>query len=541
MISLDLYKIRQELNKGIPLTDLNLKVTAYARVSTDSIEQKKSLQNQKEYFYKYINDNKKWFYVESYIDEGITGTSDVKRDSFMKMIDDAKKGLFDLIVTKEISRFSRNTLDSIKYTRELLSYGVAVLFINDNINTVLPDSELRLTIMASMAQDEVRRLSERVKFGMNQAIKRGEILGNNKLYGYNKNFSLKVLEKNLEEEKIVQRIFYQYGVLKYSLSKITKLLNQENIKTSFGNKWSVVTISRMISNPKYKGFYCGKKSEVVDYMSKKVNYFNDLDWITYEDPKRIPSIVTEELWNLANERLKSRKKKQGKKETYLLSAKIWCKNHGTIFYPRKFRKVNSDVTWVCKEYLNHGKKYCDTANIRETELQEIIFDFSKLLKINFDKIFSLLLTSYLSTINEDSDDVEKFRKQIQLKKDKILDLNINGYLSDMEFKNKNEELNNLLKIKDKEYFKSDEKIKKKKEELRNEIRKRIDSSDLINKCMMELVKKIEVEKIKEIIYLNIIFSNNSKKEILKTYSFQRGDDSIKTKKYDVVYEVKYLY
>ena len=178
---MNLVEVRNKLNMGYSLKDLNLRVTYYARVSTDNLEQKKSLINQKDYFEKQIKDNNNWEYINGYIDKGITGTSDVKRTNFMKMIEDAKNNMFDLIITKEISRFSRNTLDSIKYTRDLLNSGVAVLFLNDNINTIYPDSELRLTIMSSLAQDEIRRLSERVKFGMNQAQKKGILLGNNKI------------------------------------------------------------------------------------------------------------------------------------------------------------------------------------------------------------------------------------------------------------------------------------------------------------------------------------------------------------------------
>lgn len=191
--TLDLYTVRKKLNMGESLTGIHLRVTDYARVSTDADEQKKSLKNQVEHFEQYIKQNPNWTYIPGYVDDGITGTSDIKRDNFMQMIEDAHLGKFDLIVTKEISRFSRNTLDSIKYTRELLSLGVAVLFVNDNINTAMPDAELRLTIMASMAQDEIRRLSERVKFGMNRAIERGEILGNDMLYGYKKNKDTGVL------------------------------------------------------------------------------------------------------------------------------------------------------------------------------------------------------------------------------------------------------------------------------------------------------------------------------------------------------------
>ena len=199
---------------GVPLTAMKLRVTDYSRVSTDHLEQQSSLKNQVEHFDEMIKSNENWTYVTGYIDDGISGTTDYKRDNFMKMIDDARCGKFDLIVTKEISRFSRNTLDSIKYTRELLSYGVAVLFVNDNINTALPDSELRLTIMASMAQDEIRRLSERVKFGMNRSIKNGTILGNDMLYGYKKD----KLTGNLciipKEADVVKRLYTLYQLLK---------------------------------------------------------------------------------------------------------------------------------------------------------------------------------------------------------------------------------------------------------------------------------------------------------------------------------------
>ena len=252
---MDLYTIRNKLIMGVPLTDLKLKVTHYSRISTDHQEQKKSLQNQIEHFDEYIKQNKNWIYIKGYIDEGITGTSDIKRNNFMRMIEDAKQKKFDLIITKEISRFSRNTLDSIKYTRLLLSYGVFVLFVNDNINTALPDSELRLTIMASMAQDEIRRLSERVKFGMNRAILRGELLGNNQLYGYKKDKNTGNLTIIELEAKIIRRIFNLYAIENISLSKITKTLNKENITTREGNKWSATTISRIIKNPKYKGYY----------------------------------------------------------------------------------------------------------------------------------------------------------------------------------------------------------------------------------------------------------------------------------------------
>ena len=178
---MDVRKIRAEMRMGRSIFDLPLRVTFYARVSTDKDEQINSLENQVQHYTELIQSKPNWTFVPGYIDEGISGTSTKKRDSFNRMIADAKAGCFDFIITKEISRFSRSTLDSIKYTQELLEHDVGVLFQNDSINTLDPDSELRLVIMAGVAQDEVRKLSDRLKFGFRQAIKNGHVLGNDKL------------------------------------------------------------------------------------------------------------------------------------------------------------------------------------------------------------------------------------------------------------------------------------------------------------------------------------------------------------------------
>ena len=178
---MEVRKIRSEMRMGRSFYDLPLRVTFYARVSTDQDEQINSLENQVQYYTELIQSKPNWKFVPGYIDEGISGGSTKKRDNFNRMIRDAKAGMFDFIITKEISRFSRSTLDSIKYTQELLDYNVGVFFQNDNINTLDTDSEFRLVIMAGVAQDEIRKLSERLKFGFRQAIKNGHGLGNDKL------------------------------------------------------------------------------------------------------------------------------------------------------------------------------------------------------------------------------------------------------------------------------------------------------------------------------------------------------------------------
>ena len=563
---MDLYTVRKQLNMGMPLTSIKLRVTDYARVSTDHLEQKKSLQNQVEHFEQYIKENPNWTYIKGYVDDGITGTSDIKRDNFMKMIEDARSGKFDLIVTKEISRFSRNTLDSIKYTRVLLSCGVAVLFVNDNINTAMPDSELRLTIMASMAQDEIRRLSERVKFGMNRAIERGEILGNDMLYGYKKDKDTGVLNVIEDEAKIVRRIYELYAVEELSLSKIAKTLNSEGLKTCQGKKWCISTISRMIENPKYKGYYCAKKSEIVDYMTKKIKYFEKDDWVIYEDKSRIPPIVDEELWERANTRLITRKKafserKEDKsiyKNRYLYSAKIYCAEHGTVFHRREFRKNKKDITWVCSEYLKNGKATCDSPNIRESELDSIFKDLISKLQIDSVSIIDTLMNYYShleidTGIDEEINSLEKEINNIYAKKDKILELSIQGGLSNEEFLMRNNSFNDKINELTKELnqFKLDkEKIKgttDKTKELESILKSKVNSKSTITKIISLLLDHIVVSKInddKNNMELNIFLSYKESDEnkriqpiLISSYKFKRGYDTQGTKRYKVAYLV----
>ena len=256
---MNIVKIRNEMRNGRTIFDLPLRVTFYARVSTDRDEQLNSLENQVQYYTELIQSKRSWSYVPGYIDEGISGTSTKKRDSFLRMIQDAKDGRFDFIITKEISRFSRSTLDSIQYTQELLEHDVGVLFQNDNINTLDPDSEFRLVVMAGVAQDEVRKLSERLKFGFRQAIKNGHVLGNDRLWGYDKSGC--VLTVNETEAQAVRRIFDLYANQQLGIRRISQILFDEGFTSRQGNAFNVLTIRHILCNPKYKGWYCGSKSQ----------------------------------------------------------------------------------------------------------------------------------------------------------------------------------------------------------------------------------------------------------------------------------------
>ena len=521
---MDLYKIRSELSKGISINSMPLKVTYYSRVSTEHDEQINSLKNQVNHFDEMIINNKNWTYVEGYVDAGISGTTDYKRDNFMRMIDDAKLGKFDLIITKEISRFSRNTLDSIKYTRILLDYGVAVYFFNDNINTILPDSELRLTIMASMAQDEVRRLSERVKFGMHRSIKNGNILGNNLLYGYDK--VQKSLVINKEESIVVKRLFTMYAIDKISLTKIAQSFNQEGIKTSLNKKWNVTTLSRMISNPKYKGYYCGKKSEVIDYMSKKVKKFCESEWVMYEDSEKIPPIVDEKLFYLANKRLKENQKvfsNGNNKNMYPFSSKIECLC-GSFFNRRKMSKNKDEIIWFCPK--------CKIS-IRQSELFYII---KNALRIDKKKLVQSLNNLYKKFIdNKNSSDYTYQIAKLNKRKEKLLELNINNFMSNSEFKNLNDECNNKILELEKNLNKNED--NQYNSRIINYLDKYLKSDTFFEELIKNSIEKIYVfNSYKDGISISLKCPFLNKKEKNK-YQFKRGYDTVGTRRYLFFYEV----
>lgn len=230
---MDIHDIRQQLRTK-SIYDIPLRVTYYARVSSESDEQLNSLGNQIQYYEDFIRRNAAWAFVPGYIDEGLSGISTKHRENFNRMIDDAAEDKFDLVITKEISRFARNTLDSIQFTRQLLGYGVGVFFQNDNINTFDEDSELRLSIMSSIAQDELRKLSSRVKFGHQQAIKNNVVLGNSRIFGYRKEDRRLVIDE--EQAPMVRELFELYATDQYSMKQIETIFGRRATATSMARR-----------------------------------------------------------------------------------------------------------------------------------------------------------------------------------------------------------------------------------------------------------------------------------------------------------------
>jgi DNA invertase Pin-like site-specific DNA recombinase len=451
---MEIRKIRNEMRMGRSIFELPLRVTFYARVSTDTYEQLNSLENQVQYYTEFIQNKPNWTYIEGYVDEGISGTSTKKRDSFNRMIADGKAGHFDFIITKEISRFSRSTLDSIKYTQELLECNVGVLFQNDNINTLDTDSEFRLVVMAGVAQDEVRKLSERLKFGFRQSIRNGRVLGNDKLWGYTKEGCR--LTVNEEEAEVVRRIFNMYANGDMGIRRLSQALYDMGYSSRKGNAFNVLTIRHILTNPKYKGWYCGNKTQSIDYRSKKNASLDESEWVTYPDPN-VPAIVSEELWDRANALYKSRSAQMQSHQSgaafhnhYAYSGKLICEEHVTSFHRQVLNSAKGDKeVWQCRVYRQRGRSACASPQLRTAELNEVMASIFTRLTRDKNAIIDTLVAIIKDVPDErnyerDASRLEAEIALISIKKDRLLDMSIDSILSISEFKTRNDGFNEQI-------------------------------------------------------------------------------------------------
>ena len=442
---MDILEIRKQL-KTKTIYDIPLRVTFYARVSTDKDEQLNSLDNQIHYYEELIRKNKAWTFVPGYIDEGLSGISTKKRENFHRMVEDGKNGDFDLIITKEITRFARNTLDSIQYTRELLSNGVAIFFQNDNINTLDEDSELRLTIMSGIAQDELRKLSSRVKFGHQQAIKSGVVIGNSRIFGYKKENKRLVIDE--KEAPMVRELFELYATDQYSMKQIEGIFWNNGYRNLNGNRIAHSTMANMIANPKYKGYYVGNKVKVVDMFTKKQKFLPPEEWVMFKDESGeiVPAIVSEELWEKANEILRRRsedvKNRQGIcNHPNLLTGKLFCTCCGEPYYRRESKKVYgpNNSKWVCSGKIKNGADTCASFPIYESEIKPILYEVFQDTKADADALAAEYIQMYTemtdhNTLPSQIAEQRKIIDNANKKKSKLLQLSVDGMIADIDFK-----------------------------------------------------------------------------------------------------------
>lgn len=441
---MDIHDVRRELRTK-SIYEIPLRVTYYARVSSESDEQLNSLGNQIKYYEDFIRRNAAWEFVPGYIDEGLSGISTKRRENFNRMVDDASHDKFDLVITKEISRFARNTLDSIRYTRELLSDGVGVFFQNDNINTLDEDSELRLSIMSSIAQDELRKLSSRVKFGHQQAIKSSVVLGNSRIFGYRKDNKRLVIDE--EQAPMVRELFELYATDEYSMKQLETLFWNKGYRNLNGKKIAHSTMSNMIANPKYKGYYVGNKVKVVDMFTKKQKFLPPEEWVMFKDEtgEIVPAIVSEELWDAANAILRRRsedvKHRQGIcNHANLLTGKLYCAHCGAAYYRRESRDKLGNVNsrWVCSGKINNGSDSCPSFAVYEDEIKPLLFevfrdthDASEEMILEYERMYAAM-TSDVNLEGQISDAEGKIELALK-KKSKLLELTALGQITNEDF------------------------------------------------------------------------------------------------------------
>lgn len=505
---MNIYYVREKL-RNCSIYDIELNVAYYARVSTEKVEQQASIKHQEEHFEELIHSNNRWKFAGSYIDDGISGIHADKREEFQRMLRDAKLGKIDMIITKEISRFARNTLDSIQYTRKLLSYGVCVWFQNDGINTIDDDSEFRLTIMAGVAQDEIRKLSSRVKFGHAQSIKNGVVLGH-RMYGYSNNQGK--LELVPEEADMVRMIFQDYasGI---STPRIEKKLWDMGYRSFKGGKINRDVIKNIIRNPKYKGYYCGGKVKVVDMFTKKQEFLPQSEWVMFKDDgSRVPQIIDEITWEKANAYLRERgeaikSRKTSFKSENIFTGKLFCANDGAPYWMKQhYIRGKEDVRWVCSYKIKNGAASCDSFGLAESELKEVIAELINKSSENIDSIleeYFEILQSSIKNIPDNKNEISRLEKQIDLlkqKREKILEYNLDGKISDDEFISRNKEYVKQIKqieshILEIQNTKSPEPVEIQLSAIKEKLEKfkGVNPKDINRQIVNELFEKITVE------------------------------------------------
>ncbi|MCL2841839.1 MAG: recombinase family protein [Defluviitaleaceae bacterium] len=395
-----------------------IRVAAYCRVSTKKEEQEKSLESQQRFFTEIINKNLAWHFYGIYSDEE-SGTSTKKRKGFLQMMHDAREYKFDLILTKEISRFARNVQDSIKYTEELKRLDIEVRFLTDNINSFDSDHELRFNLMSSIYQDESRRTSQRVRWGHQRQMENGVVFGAS-IYGYHLKGGKLTL--NLDEARIIRLIFSLYLDEGMGVHRIVNHLASQGIPSPSGAPtWKNASVLRMLKNEKYMGMLKQKKQITVDYKTheRKINHGEE-DFIIIENNHE--AIVSPEIWHRAQKEMANRRtkilSKTNHSNRYWLSGKIQCE-HCHFTYKRKINNGKSkyrQVLWMC------GKIDCNNQSIHERVLQEAFMDVLKNHIDNKTELISNIkniLYHVLSNTDDNTAEMHRIEREICRRENRI--------------------------------------------------------------------------------------------------------------------------
>lgn len=377
-----------------------MNIAAYCRVSTDKTDQLNSLEAQKEFFSEYTKRTGDKL-VRLYADEGISGTKIKNRKEFLRMMADAERGLFDMVVVKDISRFARNTVDLLQNIRKLKALGIETQFLTANM-TSMGNSEFVLTIFGALAQEESANTSKRVKFGKKMNAEKGRVP--NIVYGYDKipgdYFNLSI---NEEEAAVVRQIYKWYIQDGYGTARISGFLNERGLKTKRNCQWSQNAVCRILTNELYTGKIINGKQEVTDFLTGQRKEKDETDWMVVERPEL--RIIEPETFEQAQQTMRARGKafradKERQSNKYLFSTLIKCKECGWSFRRTVRTYKNTYVRWVCSGHNGKGADSCPNA---------VALDEEELIQ-TLQKYFSDLLESKKNVIRHITNEFQRVYK-----------------------------------------------------------------------------------------------------------------------------------
>lgn len=422
-----------------------IRVAAYCRVSTDGDEQLGSFESQKLYYEQKIADNPEWVNAGIFADEAITGTKTDKRNGFQEMIARCQNGEIDMILTKSISRFARNTVDTLNYVRMLKDKNIAIFFEKENINTLDMNGELLLTIMSSLAQQEVESLSQNVKIGLQMKMKRGEMVGFNGCFGYDYNPETKTLSVNEDEAQTVRMIYDMY-LQGYGTTTIAKRLIELGIKNKKGEvSWHTHGVMGIIKNEKYKGDILLGKTFTTDPISKRrlANFGEENQYYIRDHHE---PIVSREVWDEA-ERIRKKRAKNKVVETtgnrerytrqYAFSSMCECAycGHKLTRRTRHSSSIYEKPVWQCMNATKNGIANCPNCKaIDEAIFEGAFLDAFKLLAGNFDDVLDVVLSYVEDSANNDDNirrkqQIDKDISALESKKSRMTDMLIDGTIT----------------------------------------------------------------------------------------------------------------
>lgn len=517
-----------------------IRVAAYCRVSTDSEEQLTSYNSQVIHYKNLVESNPEWELVDIFADEGISGTQTDKRVEFQRMINEAMEGKIDLIITKSISRFARNTLDTLKYVRMLKDNNVAIMFEKENINTMTMNGEMLLVILSSLAQQESESISANVKMGLKMKMKRGELVGFHGCLGYDYNTIDKTISINEEEAEIVRYIFQRYieGAGAYVIAKeLTRL----KYKTKKGNTtWNEGSVRRIIKNEKYKGDVLLGKTFTVDPLTHR-----RLENMGEEEQYYKKPIISEEMFEEAQKLLKVRSSKHNNKgrgekysRKYAFSSMIKCGFCGGTTIRRTWhsKSVHEKYVWSCMTSVKQGRKYCQhSKGLDEKEIETAFVDSFNMLCSNNRDIIEEFLNDMEQTlsnmdVSKELKKVEKDILSVENKLSKLVDMRVDDIIDKDTYEAKYTELKNQM-----EKLKSNQTDLKSSLTERNDLKKRMKAFREIyekNEPLKEFDRQI-FESVVDQVILGKTYENGENNPYSVTFIFKTGfemEGKCKTKK-----------